>query len=291
MLTGKEVFKLLTNTFCHLPGVGLLNEKKIWSEGVTSWNDFFSDPLTIPEKYRNKNLFNEVETSLFNLSIKNSLYFNTRLPKGQNWRMFPEFRHSIAYLDIETTGLSDIYNEITTISIYDGNSVYCFVNGENLDEFVSFINNYKLIVTYNGKCFDIPFIERYFKTKLNQAHIDLRYVLKNVGITGGLKGCEKKLGISRNELEGVDGYFAVILWKEYIRNKNIKALETLLAYNIEDVVNLEKLIIHAYNLSLVNTPFAGSLKIDQPHSTVNIPFKADEYLIDKIRRQLSYSSY
>lgn len=282
---------MLTKTFCHLHGVGLLNERKFWSEGITTWNDFFNNPVDIPEKYKNQNLVNEIETSLFNLSISNSLYFSSRLPTGQNWRMFPEFRNTIAYLDIETTGLSDLYNEITTISIYDGNSIYCFVNGENLEEFVNIINNYKVIVTYNGKCFDIPFIERFFKIKINQAHIDLRYVLKNVGITGGLKGCEKKLGISRNELEGVDGYFAVLLWKEYKRNKNIKALETLLAYNIEDVVNLEKLIIHAYNLNLANTPFADFLKIDLPQSTIDIPFKADNSLIDKIRRQLSYTSY
>jgi hypothetical protein len=30
----------------------------------------------------------------------------------------------------------------------------------------------------------------------------------------------------------VDGFFAVLLWWDFKRNKNQKALETLLAYNI-----------------------------------------------------------
>ncbi len=50
------------------------------------------------------------------------------------WRMFPEFRHSTAYLDIETTGLDRMFNDITAIGIYDGRSVIHYVRGQNLDE-------------------------------------------------------------------------------------------------------------------------------------------------------------
>ena len=282
---------MLKNTFCHLPGVGLLNEKKIWLEGIISWEDCVNFSTGIISKYQTPMLINEIEDSLFNLDTGNSLYFNERLPKGQNWRLFPEFRNQIAYLDIETTGLSDLYNEITTISLYDGESVYCFVNGENLNEFLDIVGNYKVIVTYNGKCFDIPFIERFFKTKITQTHIDLRYVLKNLGFTGGLKGCEKKLGIARNELEGVDGYFAVLLWKEYKTRRNIKALETLLAYNIEDVINLEKLLILSYNLNLKATPFIDTHKISLPGEITNLPYQADIDLIERLKRQISRSFY
>jgi len=52
----------------------------------------------------------------------------------------------------------------------------------------------------------------FFGIELNQVHIDLRYVLRSLGYTGGLKGCEKQAGIDRGNLEGVDGYFAVLLW-------------------------------------------------------------------------------
>ncbi|NLT67642.1 MAG: exonuclease, partial [Acidobacteria bacterium] len=71
------------------------------------------------------------------------------------------------------------------------------------------MRDYKLIVTYNGKCFDIPFIEYYFGIKLDCAQIDLRYVLSSLGIKGGLKGCEKRLGIQRPPgMEELDGFFA-----------------------------------------------------------------------------------
>ena len=120
---------------------------------------------------------------------------------------------------------------------------------------------------------------------MNQVHIDLRYVLKSLGYAGGLKGCEKKACIDRGDLEGVDGYFAVYLWNEYQRNKNHKALETLLAYNVQDVVNLETLMFLSYNLKLKETPFNESHQLDLP-SSPEIPFKADLETIEKVKRQV-----
>jgi hypothetical protein len=98
----------------------------------------------------------------------------------------------------------------------------------------------------------------------------------------GLKGCEKKAGIDRGEMEGIDGYFAVHLWNDYRRNHNQKALETLLAYNIQDVVNLERLMVLSYNLKLRDTPFAQSRQL--PLSWYpEIPFRADLETIERIQ--------
>lgn len=95
----------------------------------------------------------------------------------------------------------------------------------------------------------------------------------------------RKAGIDRGELEGIDGYFAVLLWDDYRRNKNQKALETLLAYNIQDVVNLEMLMVLSYNLKLKDTPFIQSHRLSFP-STPEIPFKADLDTLGKIRQNL-----
>ncbi|MEZ4549042.1 MAG: ribonuclease H-like domain-containing protein [Desulfobacterales bacterium] len=73
--------------------------------------------------------------------------------------MFADFRHATAYVDIETTGLEN--PEITTISLYDGARIRYYVNGQNLDQFQDDITDYPLIVTYNGKTFDLPVIERF----------------------------------------------------------------------------------------------------------------------------------
>ena len=99
----------------------------------------------------------------------------------------------------------------------------------------------------------------------------MRYLLRSLGYTGGLKGCEKKAGIDRGELDGLDGYSAVLLWNDYQRNKNPKSLETLLAYNIQDVVNLENLMVLSYNLKLKETPFIQSHHISSP-TQLEIPF-------------------
>lgn len=37
-----------------------------------------------------------------------------------------------------------------------------YVQGQNLDEFAGDIRSYQVIITYNGKSFDIPFIESFF---------------------------------------------------------------------------------------------------------------------------------
>jgi len=212
-----------------------------------------------------------VSESIENLEDGNSLFFAQHVPSAEQWRVFAEFRHAVAYLDIETTGMAGQGNHITTISMYDGYRVFYYVNGRNLSRFRQDILGYKLLVTYNGRCFDVPFIENYLRIKMSHAHIDLRFVLKSLGYTGGLKGCERKLGLDRGELDGLDGFAAVLLWDEYRRNNDEKALETLLAYNVLDAVNLEALMVKAYNLKLQGTPFVETHELSEP-SRVENPF-------------------
>ena len=275
---------MLKNTFLHIPGLGVKSEQRIWSSGIHSWDDLLRESLPRFSPQRTDFLKRGIEESLEQLSGNNPNYFGVRLPSNQSWRIFPEFREWIAYLDIETTGLDFCFHEITTIALYDGKSIFSYVQGQNLDDFPKDIQKCKVIVTYNGRCFDVPFIESYFRIKMPQVHIDLRYLLRSLGYTGGLKGCERRAGIDRGELEGVDGYFAVLLWNEFQRNKNPESLETLLAYNIQDVVNLETLMILSYNLKLKETPFAQSHQLGFP-SCPDIPFKADLETISRIRAE------
>ena len=212
--------------------------------------------------------------SIERLDERDAGYFAASLPSHQQWRLFQEFRDSLVYLDIETTGMAPPYDAITTIATYDGESVCYYVRGYNLNQFKYDIARYRVVVTYNGRCFDVPFIEKSFGIKMQQAHIDLRFVLKSLGFTGGLKGCEKRMGIDREDLDGVDGFFAVLLWHDYERNKNLRALETLLAYNILDAANLEKLMVMAYNLKLRDTPFSDTHELPVPGPVENL-FEAD----------------
>ena len=253
---------------------------------MTGWDDVFApkeESMGLSFK-RRATLQGHINASRRNLFENNPLYFCERLPVNRHWRIFPEFRESVAYVDIETTGLDMQESEITTIALYDGESVRCYVNGRNLDDFIRDIQSFSVLVTYNGKTFDVPFIERFFGTRLDHAHIDLRYVLKSLGYSGGLKRCEQALGIDRHELEGVDGWFAVLLWFDYLNGGNEKALETLLAYNIEDVVNLEQLCVAAYNMKIQETPFADSDLLPLPLRP-EVHFIPDRETIYRIKRK------
>lgn len=276
---------MLKNTFTHIPGIGVKTEERLWESGILNWNDF-TEPLPIKlSQNRMAHLKPYIRDSRKHLKTFNPKYFENLLPSNLHWRMFPEFRDSTVYLDIETTGLESWGNDITSITLYDGKSISYYVNGQNLDDFTDDIKRYKVIVTYNGKSFDIPFIENYFGINIPHAHIDLRYILASLGYRGGLKGCEKQLGIARGDLADLDGYFAVLLWDEFQRNKNQKALETLLAYNIQDTVNLETLMVMAYNIKLRDTPFLQTHQLQEP-TQPDIPFEADRKTINRIKRRI-----
>ncbi|MFH2092458.1 MAG: ribonuclease H-like domain-containing protein [Pseudomonadota bacterium] len=274
---------MLANTFIHMPGIGPATEKKLWQSNINAWTDKDRLSRTNLSCAKAKAIEAYADQSIQHLKNNNPNFFENLLPSSQHFRLFPEFRQSCAYLDIETTGLN-ASARITTIAIYDGREIKYFVQGKNLSDFLDHIQEYKVLITYNGRCFDIPFIENYFHVRLPHCQIDLRYILQYLGFKGGLKKCEKAMGIDREDLDGVDGYFAVLLWENYIRTGNTKALDTLLAYNIEDVINLEGMMVQAYNLHIEHTPFFRSHKIQTPLKPKN-PLKADKQTIQSIKRQ------
>ena len=275
---------MLSNSFIHIPGIGAITEKRFWESGIYSWGDFTVDCSIRLSQSKKDTIARYLLESHAHLNSGNPRYFSDLLRTNQHWRLFPDFRHSMAYLDIETTGLNIWGSEITTIAIYNGESIFYYVNGNNLDDFLDEIKKYKVIVTYNGKSFDIPFLESHFGIRLNHAHIDLRYILASLGFRGGLKGCETQVGIDRGDLKGIDGYFGVLLWDDYQENKNEKALETLLAYNIQDTINLETLMVIAYNLKIGQTPFYEN-QIPEPALPENL-FEADMKTVERIKGDL-----
>jgi len=98
------------------------------------------------------------------------------------------------------------------------------------------------IYTYNGRRFDLPFIATRLGVDLAAAfhHHDLMFDCWRNRLYGGFKSVERKLGI-RRRTAGVDGFEAIRLWYRYINDGDVDALNLLLAYNREDVVNLKKL--------------------------------------------------
>ena len=278
---------MLKNTFCHIPSVGVKTEAGLWKAGVATWEDYLAlDPselkeLGVPRLPSPERMRGHLRESGERHSQGDPAFFAEKLPNSEVWRLYGEYKDSMACVDIETTGLGQGDDHITTIALYDGRSVRTYVYGRNLEEFLDDVRNYKLLVTFNGKCFDVPFIERSLDTRLDMAHMDLRFVLKAAGVTGGLKKCEKHFGLDRGDLDGVDGYWAVLLWKEFLMSHDERVLETLLAYNVEDVLSLHILAARAYNMLLDGTPFYLSHQVCVPEPGKN-PFSAAPEVIQRI---------
>ena len=149
-----------------------------------------------------------------------------------------------AYLDIETTGLSSRYADLTVIGIALEKNRKCQVvqlieDDLYQEKLLDSLEGVDEIYTYNGSRFDLPFIKAKLGINLNKCfkHTDLMYDCWRNKLKGGLKVVERLLGIKR-QLTNVDGYIAVQLWFDYVNNNNRQALRTLLEYNEEDVVNL-----------------------------------------------------
>ncbi len=265
---------MLRHTFLHVPGIGERTEQQLWQLGLRNWDRLADQPVeSLPARCRNR-LPAAIDESLTALDRQDSIYFGDRLESRHHWRLYNAFRDATAFLDIETTGMGPA-SVITTIAMYDGQSIRTYVRDENLHEFAADVRQYRMLVTYNGRCFDIPFIEQEFPgLRFRQPHCDLRYLLASLGYKGGLKGCERTLGIPRPaDLQEVDGYTAVLLWQRHARGDK-RALPALLRYNIEDAVNLQWLMETAYNLVVGSLPIPVPPIEVAPRPQVNWPFDA-----------------
>jgi uncharacterized protein YprB with RNaseH-like and TPR domain len=239
---------LIARTFVHLPRIGYGTERRLWRSGVRSWEDLVarSAPPKGISQERWRDLQREVRASRAALGCLDHVYFSRRLPSRDHWRTFERFRRKIAYLDIETTGLGS-WADITVVGLYDGLSTRTYIHGENLDELAEDLAQHALLVTYNGATFDLPFLRRRFpRVVWDHLHIDLRYPLKRLGHSGGLKSIERARGLQRSpDIAHLDGFDAVRLWNEYQAGSD-EALELLVKYNAADIINLETLAERAY---------------------------------------------
>ena len=146
---------------------------------------------------------------------------------------FPEH---VLFLDIETTGLSHFYDEITILGWTFGGTAKTFVKGQDPSPLVKDAARAKVLVTFNGIRFDTKFITKELpEVTLPDAHIDLMYLCRRVGLKGGQKAIEKELDIRvRDDLADVDGAAAVVLWHRYMRG-DTAALQKLIRYNRADI--------------------------------------------------------
>ncbi|MGB9714880.1 MAG: ribonuclease H-like domain-containing protein [Thermodesulfovibrionales bacterium] len=242
---------MIRNTFIILEGIGNKLEKRLWREGILTWNHFLDTKHLSFLNPARKEIFDRILISAYSkLKEKNSTYFTNTLKRNEHWRLYDVFKGDAICLDIETNGLPlGRGGYVTVVGMYDGESYRCFIRGENLtvDALNEELSKYKYLITFYGSVFDIPFLKTCFRhLKIDIPHFDLCFGARRVGLKGGLKKLEKYLEIQREDrVNGMDGYDAVLLWQEAEKG-NSKALDLLVLYNREDTVNLFKIAESIY---------------------------------------------
>lgn len=260
---------VIEHTFIHVPGIGPHRERELWVRGFTDWDGFLNN--------HPKGAWRDMVASMLDRET-----LMERLPKREWWRIFPQYKGRVGYIDIETEGLNVGRFKITCVGLSDGQSTEAFVKGENLEDLPAALERFDALVTYNGSQFDLPVLSQVFPQVdfKRFRHFDLRFALKRLGFSGGLKAAEKRVGLDRGEgMDGVNGYFAILLWREH-KKGTINARDTLVRYCLEDVVNMKPLMAHAYNemsraMPIDVTPITD---VDRPE----IPWDADVALVKRL---------
>ncbi len=271
---------MLRNTFIHIPGIGPKTEEALWKRGITTWQDFLalSDGPAYPEdrigvagplsgnlRRRARDLLLKSEAAL---QDQDASFFAKHLPRSHQWRVFDEFRSSILFLDIETTGLSPTFHDITLVGCYNGRDYRAFLirapNPEyDISQLQSFIGEASILVTFNGTMFDAPFLTHKIPgLKLPPVHLDLRFLFRRIGLAGGLKSIERALGMRRGAGGAADGREAVELWYRYLRGDE-EAFRRLVRYNYDDTVGMEYLAEYVVDSLKSKVPPLTELPVDE----------------------------
>ena len=234
--------QLLRRTFQHLPGISAAREAKLRSEGLDDWGDLLAREPSQLELFgrRGSALRFGVDESEEALSNGDVSFFKRKLPKREFYRIAASFPDRCVFLDIESTGLSKHYDEVTLVGWSVGSGYEVLVDPKGTGELESDLQANGIVVTFNGTLFDLPFLTSRFQTDWSQAmHVDLRYLAKRVGLTGGQKKIEDMIGFAREGgVQGVTGAEAVGLWFDY-KEGDLGALRKLIRYNHADIEGMK----------------------------------------------------
>lgn len=234
---------MIRNSFVFLERINKKKEASFWRQEINSWNDFLQagkiKGISKEKKFYYDRKIKQARQALLN---EDSVYFSEILPQKETWRLYGYFKEQCCFLDLEI----DSYGKIILLGIADEFNTKIFIRNVNLEKYLieKELKNYKLMITFNGSCFDLPKLRKQLKLEINVPHIDLKPICINLGLKGGLKEVEKQLNIRRPQnLRGNP----VDLWKAFHASGDNEWLDLLIDYNKEDVENLRGIMGWVYN--------------------------------------------
>ncbi len=228
---------MITQTFSFLPGI----KRDI---GVRDWYQFVDAKKIKSIGPKRKAYYDgQISKARKALAEGDSSFF-VDVDSREMWHVYDYFKDEAVFLDIETSGNSG-RRFVTVVGLFDGYETKTMVKDINLDPslLVRELERYKVIVTFNGSVFDVPYLEKYLTDLPKIPHFDLRHACARLGLTGGLKEVEKKLGIERQNkiIERLYGGDPLTLWRMYKGSGDKYYLNILVEYNEEDVINLKQI--------------------------------------------------
>lgn len=270
---------MLTRSFIFARGMTEELERGLWSRGVIDWDILRrhrGEAVEVLGEARSQRLVQAVNEADQARTAKDLAWFRTQWPEREMWRLWQGWCEDdeCALVDIETTGRTPGYDQITVIGLSDGSREEAFVadkpqpGDQALAAFPAAIRRFALLVTFNGLGFDVPFIEKHYRAqgfRFEQPHLDLLPVARSVGLTGGLKDMEQQLGIVRDDdIADMRGHEAIALWGAW-KAGDLNAYQRLVTYCKADCTNLRAFADQVYRrkVAAVYTPYAQDIDLDQ----------------------------
>ena len=183
------------------------------------------------------------------------------------WQQYFKNR-SVGVLDIETTGLSRERCHFILGGLYDPQeSTLHQIFADHIEEeaealaaFMELTERFDVVVTYNGRHFDLPFLaERIHRTgrgrregatvlpysgydldlyQVVNGHSPIRRLLPNLR----QKTVESYMGLWTDRSDEISGAESVELYMHYMQTKDPEARRQILLHNSDDVLQLTRLI-------------------------------------------------
>ncbi|OHW62148.1 hypothetical protein EUAN_15960 [Andreesenia angusta] len=171
--------------------------------------------------------------------------------------------NNICFLDIETDGLSHMYNRVILVGLFlidlnsDTQSIVQVFSEKPEDEpavlekLNNLLSGVDTVFTYNGASFDFPFLKKRFeKHRMSHSldclnHIDLMKKIRKHKQKLSLPDCklktvEKVVGVQRSDT--ISGKESVLLYREYLKSKSPALEKTILKHNYEDIYYLPEIL-------------------------------------------------
>lgn len=186
----------------------------------------------------------------------------------------------IVFWDIETTGFSRRYDSIYLMGYFywEGRTPYleqhlCSSTAEEiglLENFLQKMDDFEVLVSFNGDTFDIPFVQERLKQMRVRGHLsefrsmDLYKMYRPYASFFGWTNCKLKsiecfLNLERRDT--MDGGELIEVFYEYSRTDDPGLQKTLLLHNYEDILNLPYLLKIQHYMDFLKSAAVTGLQV------------------------------